>query len=194
MALVTREELGRKLTIQEMDGNLIYLQSLANIPGVINETTYTSLPVTTEQVLSMTLIPANTFKDLDAVELKALLIKPLENGYVTSLSAYLNTSASLSGANSLLEIIASGNSGVNTLNAFIINTFINVIRNNKIKGTTRYGNSGVSLNQLISSVLPLNSSELPFDPTIDNYLIITVSLASTLDVITQESLIFKKIN
>jgi hypothetical protein len=191
MGLVTREGKGSKLTIQEMDGNLTYLD---NIVGVKDSNKYESLAVTTEQILSMNLIPAGTFKDLDAVELKALLIKPLENGNVVSLAAYLNTSASMSGANKLLDPISSQNSGGISLNVFIINTFINVIENNKIKGTTKYGASGVSLNQLLNSSTSPNPTEIPFDPTIDNYLIIAVSLASTLDTITQESLVFKKIN
>jgi hypothetical protein len=189
MALVTREELGRKLTIQEMDGNLTYLDAKAST-GVVDETTYTSVPVTTEQVLSMTLIPANTFKNLDAVQMQALLIKKTEFGALQSVTAYLNTSASLQGAN---QFTAPFYSSINVgINVVFINNFISVIKQGKIIGSIS-GGVGTSLPSLLNFA-SASTTEIPFDPTIDNYLIVTIAINNALDVVTQESLIFKKIN
>lgn len=164
-----------------------YFKNFDYISSIQNTTTYTSLPTTVEQVLSTTLIPANTFSDLDVIQLKALLIKPTENGNL-ALTAYINNANTLVGANQFYRV----SSIQNTLNAIIIDSFISVIKNGKIKGAFALG-SGTSFHPIVSSI-SYNVTEFNFDPTIDNYLITTVQLGNSVDVVTQEALILSKIN
>ena len=190
MGLVTREGKGSKLTIQEMDGNLIYLD---NIVGVKDSNKYESLAVTTEQILSMNLIPAGTFKDLDAVKLDAYLSHENPNtGFGFYVKVYINAVPSLEGANAYLGM-SPGESAIDgRIRNIFMDSFISVLNNGKIKGVTYYG-TGTRLNEL-KSWTGLTSSEFDFNPSVDNYLIVTVTLVSMPDSITQESLVFKKIN
>ena len=192
MSLVTREEKGSKLTIQEMDGNLTYLENLTEVNGIVDTARYTSLAVTTEQILSMNLIPAGTFKDLDAVKLDAYLSHENANtGFGFYVKAYINTIPSLEGANKYLDMAPAGSFDARIRNIFM-DSFISVLNNGKIKGVTQYG-TGVKL-ELLKTWTGLTSSEFDFNPSVDNYLIVTVTLVSMPDSITQESLVFKKIN
>ena len=193
MSLVTREGKGSKLTIQEMDGNLTYLENLTEVNGIVDTARYTSLAVTTEQILSMNLIPAGTFKDLDAVKLDAYLSH--ENAITTfgfSVRAYINTIPSLEGANLYLSLNYSTGSIDGRIRNIFMDSFISVLNNGKIKGVTQYG-TGTKLNEQ-KSWNGLTSSEFDFNPNVDNYLIVTVTLVLMPDSITQESLVFKKIN
>ena len=190
MGLVTREGKGSKLTIQEMDGNLTYLD---NIVGVKDSNKYESLAVTTEQILSTTLIPANTFSDLDAVQLKVLLFKTGTNGTLGLTRAYINTVPTLSGASVFVELSENG-SNLASVKLFFLENFYSIIKSGKIKGTPQYNSGAGNMNTLRSKQNQSIPVEIPFDFTVDNYIINAVTLASTLDTITQESLVFKKIN
>ena len=91
MGLVTREEKGSKLTIQEMDGNLTYLDKI-----IAQDYTTSSVILTTfavETIVKVLTIPANTLKNNDCLELALYGFTDRLGGLETR--AYINSSNTL---------------------------------------------------------------------------------------------------
>lgn len=191
MGLVTREEKGSKLTIQEMDGNLTYLENLTEPIGVFDYTTTTSIlpvdsPVT---IIKTVIIPANTFSNLDQLKLNVCMY---QNAFLGSkFRFYINNSTSLTGATQLMNVIydATGTG----LGYYAVNDNI-LLKNNKIIGMFQETSSFSTGN---ADPVYYNSA---IDLTVDNYIIITYDNTVYYSGINQgcnvniESVILQKIN
>ena len=173
MSLVTREEKGSKLTIQEMDGNLTYLENLTEPIGVFDYTTTTVAPtIYVETIVKVLTIPANTFKNNDFLQ---LCIYNSNNRSGVNLSGYINSSNSLTGANKIINTSANSTAG---------NMFISQIM--------------IKANKFLSFFSEVNSGDtvtnFPIDLTVDNYLIATAIIGDGNTTVTIEGMYIQKIN
>ena len=180
MGLVTREEKGSKLTIQEMDGNLTYLDKI-----IAQDYTTSSVILTTfavETIVKVLTIPANTLKNNDCLELALY-------GFTDTLGG-LETRAYINSSNTLIEAKRIGNwyregyiEGQPNLYGFPAILDQITIKNNKFLSYMQEFNVGdISNNSAI-------------DLSVDNYIIYTLTPLQGLPLTaTIEGILLKKIN
>jgi hypothetical protein len=180
MALVTREELGRKLTIQEMDGNLIYLDKI--IAQNYNTTIITLLDSGIETIVRTLVIPANTFKNNDCLQLVVYAFANEPVGVIPPVAGqmcgYVNSNSSLIGASKIFETSYEQN-------ARAINGYVSQILIQDNKFYSNYWD--------YSTLGTVNNS--PIDLTVDNYIIISASSYGISSyTFTTKGIIINKIN
>ena len=176
MGLVTREEKGSKLTIQDMDGNLTYLDKI-----IAQDYTTSSVILTTfavETIVKVLTIPANTLKNNDCLELALYGFTDTLGGLETR--AYINSSNTLIEAKRIGNWYREGYTNLYGLPAILDQI---MIKNNKFLSYINEFNIGdISNNSAI-------------DLSVDNYIIYTLTPLQGLPLTaTIEGILLKKIN
>jgi len=135
-------------------------RTLANLNG-------SNLIGSTNQISASVLIPAGTIVTNNSIYIRNLLTKTAGSTASTG-RIYINTSNTLTGA----TLLATGSSGMNASNYFQ-----RLIRNIFFDGTNLncYNSTGNASTDLGVGLMTL----IPFNPSIDNYLIFAVQNSST---------------
>lgn len=150
--------------------------------------TYTSAATVALQVLSVTEVPAGTFSSGDIVNFKALFTKETEL-FTCVITVWSNTTTSLVGANIFYKHPSTIR---NTTNVILFDHKIGILKNNKLLTSFEKG-AGTNIQDL-DYLFSSNLSEISFDNSVNNYLIVTCELLNASDVIKQQALLFHKIN
>ena len=176
MGLVTREGKGSKLSIQEMDGNLTYLDKIITQDYTTSSVILTTFAV--ETIVKVLTIPANTLKNNDCLELALY-------GFTDTLGG-LETRAYINSSNTLIEAKRIGNwyrEGQTNLFGFPAILDQIMIKNNKFLSYMNEFDVGDTSN---------NSA---IDLSVDNYIIYTLTPLQGLPLtVTIEGILLKKIN
>lgn len=157
----------------KVNDNFTEVYNLAN-PSLIvaNYTNGTAVTGTTTETISQSLlIPANTFSSNGALEIIARMSKTGTAG-TTTFKAYKNTTNSLTGA----TLIATFGATFPASNVFAICSRIFRINSNLMTGLGASGASAVDTGASANAALSTT-----FTTNVDNYIIFSITLASTAD-------------
>ncbi len=154
---------------------MAYTRKIKNIevnPPQNNALGTTVSGTTSETITQSVLIPANTFKEFDIFGIEARLRKQNTNGIVT-LRLRIGSGNTIS--SSYQVAICSGT----TTSSFVPITRRAVIKN--LTTSTQFASTGTTLNTDIT-MDNQGYSLIPINWQIDNYLLLTATLGSTLDI------------
>lgn len=159
--------------------------------SISNTNTYSSAPTTANQVLSILEIPANTFANNDIINFKALFSKETYfSNY--SITVWKNTSLTLIGAEFFYKLNTS--IPAYTRVALFDHKIAIIKSNNLILSNHKGGNLVYANYETLDYNLNNTTTQIPFNPAVINYLIVTCELVNANDVVKQEAILIEKIN